>query len=181
MSIKKPDTDSILADALLDLLKEKPFKKVTVEDIVNKCGASRSTFYRHFKDKYDLMDWIYLRKADNFKGYQGTGGSKYLLLQGASYLKELQDYFTNIIQFHGQNSFTEFMFAYVFNYTKERILEKSGANSLTDDVLFSLKMYTAGQVYITSDWLNSGLKESPEKIAQITYDNMPETLKELLG
>jgi AcrR family transcriptional regulator len=61
MPIKKPDNDSILADALLELLKEKPFEEVTVEDIVNKCGASRPTFYRHFKDKYDLMDWIYLK------------------------------------------------------------------------------------------------------------------------
>ena len=74
MSIKKPDTDSILADALLDLLKEKPFEKVTVEDIVNKCGASRPTFYRHFKDKYDLMDWIYLRHANKYMKYRDTEG-----------------------------------------------------------------------------------------------------------
>ncbi len=40
MSIKKPDTDSILADALLELLKEKPFEKVTVDEIINRCGAS---------------------------------------------------------------------------------------------------------------------------------------------
>ncbi|MGX8700296.1 TetR/AcrR family transcriptional regulator C-terminal domain-containing protein [Caproiciproducens sp.] len=180
MSIKKLDTRDLLADALLELLKEKSFESVTVEDIINKCGASRPTFYRHFKDKYDLMDWIYLRHANKFNEYRDTAGYKFLLFQSASYLKELQDYFTSIIKFHGQNSFEEFLFSYIFNYYKEHIIEKAGADQLTDDVLFSLKMYTAGLVYLTSEWLNSGLKESPEKISQIEYDNMPKALKELL-
>ena len=102
------------------------------------------------------------------------------MFQSNSYLEALQDYFTNIIQFHGQNSFTEFLSAYIFNYYKEHIIQKAGADKLTNEVLLTLKMYTAGLVCITSEWLNSGLKESPEKISQIEYDNMPRSLKELL-
>lgn len=177
MSIKKLDTSGILADALLALLKEKTFESVTVEDIINRCGASRPTFYRHFKDKYDLMNWIYMRRAEELKNYSDC---KYVLFQSACYVKEFQDYFKSIIKFRGQNSFTEFLFSYGLNYYKEQIIKRSGADKLTDDILLELKMYVAGQVFMTSDWLNSGLRESPEKISQIEYDNMPKSIKELL-
>ena len=41
-----------------DLLKEKPFNKITVNDIANKCDINRQTFYYHFQDIRDLIEWI---------------------------------------------------------------------------------------------------------------------------
>lgn len=57
----KPEhTKYLLANALRKLLKEKEYKDITVADIVRECGVSRYTFYYHFKDKQDLVNWIYL-------------------------------------------------------------------------------------------------------------------------
>ena len=46
-----------------DLLKEKPFNKITVNDIANKCDINRQTFYYHFKDIYDLLEWIFANEV----------------------------------------------------------------------------------------------------------------------
>ena len=48
-------TKEIITNAFIDLLKREPFSKITTQMILEASGVSRSTFYRHFKDKYDLM------------------------------------------------------------------------------------------------------------------------------
>ena len=54
-----------LAEALCQLLETKTLEKITVKDIVARCGVNRQTFYYHFHDVYDLMRWIFDREAAN--------------------------------------------------------------------------------------------------------------------
>ena len=49
----------MLADALRALLRDHWFSEVTVTQICSLCGMSRKNFYYHFKDKYDLVNWIF--------------------------------------------------------------------------------------------------------------------------
>ena len=49
----------VLANSLEELLKKRSFDNITVGEIADNCGLSRTTFYRQFKDKYDCMNWIY--------------------------------------------------------------------------------------------------------------------------
>ncbi len=53
-------TKRALEDSLKGLLSQKPLNKITVSDIIEDCGISRPTFYYHFKDIYDLVDWVCL-------------------------------------------------------------------------------------------------------------------------
>ena len=52
-------TKKALAAALTELMNEMPFSKINVSDICNKCDMNRKSFYYHFKDKYDLVNWIF--------------------------------------------------------------------------------------------------------------------------
>ncbi len=52
-----------LAESLKRLASEKLFEHVTVGDIVKECGVNRQTFYYHFSDKYELLDWIYYNET----------------------------------------------------------------------------------------------------------------------
>lgn len=47
-----------LADALKELMNTTSFDKITVSDITEKCNIHRQTFYYHFQDRYDLLDWL---------------------------------------------------------------------------------------------------------------------------
>ena len=49
----------LLMKALLDLLAEMPFEKISLTDICRVSMVSRSTFYRYFEDKYDLVNWYF--------------------------------------------------------------------------------------------------------------------------
>ena len=52
-------TKHALATALKELMEENPFNKISVANICEKCCMNRKSFYYHFKDKYDLVNWIY--------------------------------------------------------------------------------------------------------------------------
>ena len=52
-------TKRALAAALKELMEQKPFSKINVAEICEKCGMNRKSFYYHFKDKYDLVNWIF--------------------------------------------------------------------------------------------------------------------------
>ena len=52
-------TKRALSSALKELMQEKPFQKISVADICERCCMNRQSFYYHFKDKYDLLIWIF--------------------------------------------------------------------------------------------------------------------------
>ena len=52
-------TKKALADSLKNLMERTDFSKINVADICNGCGMNRKSFYYHFKDKYDLVNWIF--------------------------------------------------------------------------------------------------------------------------
>lgn len=56
-------TKRALEASLKKLLLQKPLNKITINDITEDCGVNRMTFYYHFKDIYDLVDWILTEDA----------------------------------------------------------------------------------------------------------------------
>ena len=52
-------TKNALAVSMKKLMEKKPFSKISVGDICEDCGMNRKSFYYHFKDKYDLVNWIF--------------------------------------------------------------------------------------------------------------------------
>ncbi|MEE0435253.1 MAG: TetR family transcriptional regulator [Peptococcaceae bacterium] len=51
-------TKQMIAEAYLAAAEEKPIDKVTVKDVVETCGITRQTFYYHFQDLLDVLEWI---------------------------------------------------------------------------------------------------------------------------
>ena len=61
-------TKKALEDSLKHLLLQKPLPKITIQDITDDCGISRMTFYYHFKDIYDLIEWVCIENASQALG-----------------------------------------------------------------------------------------------------------------
>lgn len=57
-----------LGDALVELMVEKPFEEITVQQVLDRAGVARSTFYSHFRDTNDLL----LSDADEFLELMAT-------------------------------------------------------------------------------------------------------------
>ena len=60
--MKKPTVPQILADTIKELLEKQSPDKITVQDILNESNISRPTFYKYFKDKNDLISYIFRKE-----------------------------------------------------------------------------------------------------------------------
>lgn len=60
-------TNSLIVDAFLELSKEMSIEKISITDIVEKCGISRQTFYYHFKDVDEMLTWAFKNETDKIK------------------------------------------------------------------------------------------------------------------
>lgn len=101
-------TKRALAAALKKLMETEPFSKISVGDICAACDMNRKSFYYHFKDKYELVNWIYYTECVTVlkeKGYH-TGWD--LLQDLCVYFYENRSFYRKTLSVDGQNSFSEY-------------------------------------------------------------------------
>ena len=93
-------TKRALERSLKNMLLKKPLTKITVGDIADDCGINRMTFYYHFKDIYDLVEWSCLEDAkralDEKKTYDTWQQG---LLQIFQAVQENKPFITNVYRF----------------------------------------------------------------------------------
>lgn len=78
-----------LANAMKELLVHTPVDKITVKQIVDQCDVTRPTFYRHFKDKYDLINWYFDKLLVKSFEHMGQGKTVYdALVKKFTYIQE---------------------------------------------------------------------------------------------
>ena len=65
MSENPSETKLLMSDALKRLIKDRPFTKITVQDIVSECNINRNTFYYHFENNFDLLYFAYEQEVKN--------------------------------------------------------------------------------------------------------------------
>lgn len=56
-------TKQAIAKGLKNSMLLKSFDKITISDITKECGLNRQTFYYHFQDKYELLNWIFYNEV----------------------------------------------------------------------------------------------------------------------
>ena len=100
-------TKRALAQAMKDLMREQPFAKISVGDICAACGMNRKSFYYHFKDKYDLVNWIF--DSEFLKPARDAQYKNFwdFMRDMCSYFYQEQDFFRCALQITGQNCFHE--------------------------------------------------------------------------
>lgn len=101
-------TKNALAESIKNLMEEKPFKKISVSDICNGCGMNRKSFYYHFKDKYDLVNWIFYVDFIGKINIKEYGDVWDLFYEVCNHLYDEKDFYRNALEYEGQNSFREY-------------------------------------------------------------------------
>ena len=109
-------TKQQLAEALKDLTNIMSFRKISVSHIADHADMSRKSFYYHFKDKYDLVAFIF---DSEFSEYRTRREQDSWLEQLCRYLYEQRDFYRVVLQYDGQNCFEE----YLRGFIKDRALE----------------------------------------------------------
>ena len=104
------DIKEILANGLLDLCHKKDLSQITVKDLLETTGVSRQTFYNHFLDKNDLIQYIYNYKIINRFNGQNTNLDFYeSLIESFEHMKQYQTFLKQACLMDGQNCLKEYI------------------------------------------------------------------------
>ncbi|MBQ3089940.1 MAG: TetR/AcrR family transcriptional regulator C-terminal domain-containing protein [Oscillospiraceae bacterium] len=113
-------TKRALAGAMKSLLQEIPFSGIRVSDICKKCDMNRKSFYYHFKDKYDLINWIYdteFAAAVDSAAHLDPADQLLLLCE---YFYANRTFYRKALEIQGQNSFSDHFCEYLSPLIRQR-------------------------------------------------------------
>ena len=162
---KGDKTKKEIAAAFKSLMEKKPFEAITVSEITDACGLNRLTFYYHFQDKYDLLNWIYynevmmvFRKDLSFENWADNLKNTFVKL------KENENYFINALAFNNIE-FQNYMFEAsheLFSDMIDNMTRDSGIEAKDKD--FISDFFAHGVTGMVIDWTRRGMKESPDEV-----------------
>lgn len=157
-----------MAESIKELMKKKSLEKITVSDIVQNCGLNRQTFYYHFKDKYDLVNWIYYNEILATIASVSNGADwSTAMLNVLNIMRKEKIFYIGSLNLDGQCMFHD----YLFNATRDmlvKLIEQHNAQDNLEiessDCVFIAEFYTYGLVGMVIQWAKSGMKDSPAEI-----------------
>lgn len=173
----------ILAESFREIAEMKPIDKITVKDITKNCGYSTATFYRQFKDKYDLIAWAYSRDLEKILdriAFDETSWKK-TLIDAADYYHAHREYLANLLlNTKGYDSFIRNMTEINTNSLTKKILQSAKAEKPKEETAMLIHLYTSGSVFLTCEWILGKFDADPKKLATIYEVSLPEPLKQYL-
>lgn len=157
-----------MGESLKKLLQEKSLDKITVVDIVKDSNINRQTFYYHFQDIYDLVEWVLTEENLETLGGKAT----YLTWQQGywsilNYIKENKQFILNIYYSSNSNTLTRYLYDTTYRLLINVIDEKAKDMKVKEeDKAFIANYYKYGFVGMTLEWIGSGMKEDPQKMVE---------------
>ncbi len=163
-------TKRALEASLKNLLLQKPLNKITINDIAKDCGISRMTFYYHFKDIYDLVEWSCVEDArqalDGKKTYD-TWQDGFLNIFRA--IQANKPFIMNVYRCVSRERVEQYLNPLVRNLILGVVEEKSVGMAVKDtDKQYIASFYEYAFIGILFEWIDHNMKENPEAILERT-------------
>ena len=161
------NTKKALADSLKALLRTRPLSKVTIADITEGCGINRMTFYYHFRDIYDLVEWICREECSAALGGpldRETWQEGFCRL--CRHVLEERSFFTAVYHSVSREELENYLYRATYSILRSAVDELAGDLPIgEEEKKFIADFYKFAFVGVELDWLRSGLRESPEELA----------------
>ena len=180
----KQETNTLLAESFKELALQHPIEKITIKEITDKAGVIRPTFYNHFQDKYELLEWIIL--TDLLEPIrpliENQMISEALLLLFMN-IEKAQKFYMQTVRLEGQNSFESIARGCVKGILLE-IIEKNAVKKmpkfhwLTPERV--AEYYAQSMCSVVIVWIKSGMTISAKELVEIYEYMLEHSIAEVL-
>ena len=163
-----------LGDALMELLVQKPFDDITVQDVLDRAGVSRSTFYTHYRDKNDL----FLSDADEFFEGMATALSRFgdkservaPVQELFAHVGEVRPFYNALVESGRIHDVMELGREHFARGIEQRLNEMSRARSIPPDRRGAIAHGLAGSLFsLLSWWVQHGMTRPPEEMDKLFH------------
>lgn len=166
-SITSEMMKSYIADSLLLLMENKNFQDITIEEIVKKAGVNRSTYYRHFNKKEDVILYFLDNISRDIAEYEKVA------------FFSLEAHLTNIYAHyfeHKRQMLTIYRngLSFLFFDTLKKYLEKAMHSSKQVPLQYNIAFHIGGTFNHFMLWFSRNMIDSPETMAKYMLDILSE-------
>ena len=163
-------TKRALEASLKHLLLQKPLNKITINDIAEDCGISRMTFYYHFKDIYDLVEWVCMEDAKQAlagkKSYDTWQEGFISIFQA---VQENKPFVMNVYRAVSRERIEQYLNPLIHNLILGVVEEKAKGMTVNEaDRQFIAEFYEHAFLGVMLEWIGGNMKEDPAAIVERT-------------
>lgn len=176
-------TKKALAGALKELMRNTPINKISVRNIVDKCGLNRQTFYYHFQDIYDLVGWIYKTEAvegiAQYRSYSTWTEGFYRIFL---YIENNSAFCLNTLNSLSRSHLDMYLYS-VTNDLLMGVINEISCNMKVKEEYkkFIANFYALAFIGLVIQWMTEGMKEDPrliiEKLSELVEGNFIKALQ----
>ena len=169
-------TKKAIAKGFKEILENKSFEKITIAEITAQCGLNRQTFYYHFQDKYDLINWIVYQEAILvIKKDLTIENWDVKVLELLSIMKKDMHFYQITLKDIAGTEFQNYLFSVTKDIFIEMLEHLSSDSKMNAEVAqlmnpekktFSAEFLSYGVVGMIIAWAQDGMKQSPEMITK---------------
>ena len=166
-NLRNNKTNTLLSNALIELLKEKSFENIKLNEICNKALVHKTTFYNHFQDKYDLLYYVVKNMQKNME--MNIDNNKdiidYYLELAKSYIKNIKEnkvFYNSILKSNQNGLCMDIFYNLCIDSVQKKI--KSGENNLHIPSNYIAKYYVSAVFSLITEWFINGMQEEDETI-----------------
>ena len=175
-------TKRALEASLKNLMLQKPLDKITINDIAEDCGISRMTFYYHFKDIYDLVEWSCVEDASKaLEGKKTYDTWQQGFLQILEAVIANKPFILNVYHSVSREQVEIYLYKLTYDLLIGVVEEKSvGMSVREEDKRFIADFYKFAFVGLILDWIRNGMKDDPQlltdRLASLVRGNITSAL-----
>ncbi len=178
-------TKRALEASLKNLLLQKPLSKITVTDITDDCGINRMTFYYHFKDIYDLIEWSCEEDASRALAGKKTYDTwQQGLLQIFEAVLQNKPFILNVYRSVSREQVENYLYRLTYDLLEGVVEEQAqGMSVRPEDKAFIATVYKYAFVGLMLDWIKTDMKADPkvlvERLELVMHGNVRAALERL--
>lgn len=167
----KIDINLALAESTKELALQRPFEKITIKEITDKAGVIRPTFYNHFKDKYDLLEWIIKTELlEPMRPLLRNSMIQEAMVLLFTNIEKDKAFYMRVAKMEGPITFSDVANKCVQEILLETITElMSGRKSKYSwlNASFISKYYAQSMCFVAIEWIENNLLVSPKELAEV--------------
>ena len=183
----KTDIDQLLADSLKQLASKKLLEKITIKEITDLAGVIRPTFYNHFQDKFELLEWIIKKELlEPVQPLIRTATSTEAMLLLFTNIERDKAFYSHVVKLEGPVTFRSIASKCVrevlLTIINEQMTGKESKHKwLTPEIISAY--YAESLCFVAETWINQNMVLPPKEMAEayqyMITRSMMDIIKEL--
>lgn len=174
------NTKRIITNAMINLCGKHSLNHITIDMIIAEAEVSRSTFYRHFRDKYDLVIWYYTNFLNNLDNIYDVEFYLPNLIKSLTFLADNKVYFKRVLKSKEEGALEDFITRHSKEFYMQIYTKCLGQQTITAQDEAHIQMIAAGSAKYVCSWILRGCDHAPQDIACWISEMVPPKIRKLI-